>query len=96
MLAGNRSDLGGGLHVVDVAARAVWQTTNPENARLSDLNKRELGLMLPLMFLMIFMGVYPRVFLDRSKASVDVLRARITATPAGGTYTTKNLNGKSE
>ncbi len=40
----NRSDLGGGLHAVDVAARRVWQVTNPENARLLDLNTRELGL----------------------------------------------------
>ncbi|HJU92966.1 MAG TPA: NADH-quinone oxidoreductase subunit M [Pyrinomonadaceae bacterium] len=65
--------------------------TNPENAELADLNKREIGLLLPLMVLMLFMGVYPRVFLDRSKASVESIRARVSASPAGGSYTTSNI-----
>src|SRR5690242_13197951 len=63
--------------------------TNPENAGLSDLNKRELGLLVPLLVLMLFMGVYPRVFLDRSKASVETIRARVSTSPAGGSYTTE-------
>ena len=62
--------------------------TNPENAELPDLNKREIGLLVPLMILMLFMGVYPRVFLDRSKASVESIRDRVSASPAGGSYTT--------
>ncbi|HEX5875247.1 MAG TPA: NADH-quinone oxidoreductase subunit M [Pyrinomonadaceae bacterium] len=64
--------------------------TNPENERLTDLNRRELGLLLPLLFLMLFMGVYPRVFLDRSQASVESIRARVATPPAGGSYTTSN------
>ncbi|HKR22741.1 MAG TPA: NADH-quinone oxidoreductase subunit M [Pyrinomonadaceae bacterium] len=71
-------------------------TTNPENARLRDLNPRELGLLLPLLFLMLFMGVYPRVFLDRSKPSVAVIRDRIMQTTTGGSYTTVNFNSKTE
>jgi len=63
--------------------------TNEENASLPDLNRRELGLIFPLLVLMLFMGVYPRVFLDRSKASVETIRARVSGSPAGGTYTTK-------
>ena len=63
--------------------------TNPENAELSDLNSRELGLLVPLLVLMLFMGVYPRVFLDRSKASVETIRARVSTSPAGGSYTTQ-------
>ena len=59
------------------------ETTNPENARLRDLNPRELALILPLMLLMLFMGVYPRPFLDRSKAAVEVIRARVTQSQAG-------------
>ena len=64
------------------------KVTNPENSELPDLNPREIGLLLPLMILMLFMGVYPRVFLDRSRASVESIRARITTTEAGGSYTT--------
>ena len=62
--------------------------TNPENAELPDLNKREIGLLMPLMILMLFMGVYPRVFLDQSRASVALIRDRVFANPAGGSYTT--------
>jgi NADH-quinone oxidoreductase subunit M len=72
------------------------ETTNPENARLRDLNTRELGLILPLMLLMLFMGVYPRPFLDRSKAAVEFLRARVTQSQAGGSYQTANLERRSE
>ena len=65
--------------------------TNPENAGLLDLNKRELGLLLPLLVLMLFMGVYPRVFLDRSKPSVVAIRDRVSGSQAGGSYTTEVL-----
>jgi NADH-quinone oxidoreductase subunit M len=65
--------------------------TNPENAGLLDLNKREIGLLVPLLVLMLFMGVYPRVFLDRSKPSVETIRARVSTSPAGGSYTKEVL-----
>ena len=65
--------------------------TNPENAKLKDLNSREVGLLIPLLVLMLFMGVYPRVFLDRSQASVAAIRARVTQTDAGGSYTAAEL-----
>jgi len=63
------------------------EVTNPENARLKDLNSRELGLLLPLLFLMLFMGVYPRVFLDRSQPSVAAIRDRVNRNAAGGEFT---------
>lgn len=68
--------------------------TNEENASLLDLNKRELGLIFPLLLLMLFMGVYPRVFLDRSKASVVAIRDRVSGSAAGGTYTTSIFSRK--
>jgi NADH-quinone oxidoreductase subunit M len=55
-----------------------------ENAHLPDLNAREVGLLVPLLILMLFMGVYPRVFLDRSRESVAAVRS-IVAAPEGGT-----------
>ena len=67
------------------------EVNNPENAALSDLNRRETALLVPLLILMLFMGVYPRVFLDRSKASVETIRARVMANPAGGSYTTSDM-----
>lgn len=72
------------------------ETSNPENARLSDLNTRELGLILPLMLLMLFMGVYPRPFLDRSQAAVEKIRERVMQTPSGGSIETANLERRAE
>jgi NADH-quinone oxidoreductase subunit M len=72
------------------------ETNNPDNARLRDLNARELGLIIPLMLLMLFMGVYPRPFLDRSKAAVETIRARVIRTPAGGSIETANLERRAE
>src|SRR5829696_8657053 len=78
------------VYMLWMLQRVVFgKITNSENATLSDLNHREMGLLLPLLILMLFMGVYPRVFLDRSKASVEIIRARVGSSPAGGSYTTK-------
>src|SRR5689334_23660674 len=67
------------------------EVTNPENARLTDLNSREIGLVLPLMLLMLFMGVYPRVFLDRSGPSVAAIQERVNTAPTSGSFTTAEV-----
>jgi NADH-quinone oxidoreductase subunit M len=80
------------VYMLWMLQRVVFgKVTNPENAELQDLNGREIGLMLPLLFLMLFMGVYPRVFLDNSKLSVEAIRARVPASAAGGSYTTSDI-----
>jgi NADH-quinone oxidoreductase subunit M len=60
------------------------KTTNPSNRKLTDLTARELGLIAPLLFLMVFMGVYPRPFLERSREAVVAIEQRLTRR-AGGT-----------
>jgi NADH-quinone oxidoreductase subunit M len=85
------------VYMLWMLQRVVFgKITNPENAGLSDLNKRELGLLVPLLVLMLFMGVYPRVFLDRSKPSVETIRARVSSSPAGGSYTTEVVRQDSQ
>jgi NADH:ubiquinone oxidoreductase subunit 4 (subunit M) len=42
--------------------------------------------MLPLILLMLVMGVYPRVFLDRSQASVEAVRKPVATPQAGGSF----------
>jgi NADH-quinone oxidoreductase subunit M len=69
--------------------------TNSENQGLRDLSRREVGLLLPLLFLMIFMGVYPRVFLDRTRASVEAVRMRVKSTPAQGSFANAQESGQS-
>jgi NADH-quinone oxidoreductase subunit M len=83
-----------GTGVIWAAVYMLWmlqrvvfgEVTNPKNAKLQDLNAREIGLLIPLMVLMLFMGVYPRVFLDRSQASVEAVRSRIPLSEAGGSF----------
>lgn len=87
-----------GTGVIWAAVYMLWmlqrvvfgKTTNPENAKLQDLNSREIGLMLPLLALMLFMGVYPNVFLNRSKASVQAVRNRVAAPATGGSFEALN------
>ena len=62
------------------------RVTNPENRRLSDLNWREIGLLAPLLVLMVYMGVYPRPFLARSRASVESVRARVVSAGSQGVF----------
>ena len=75
------------VYMLWMLQRVVFgKITNPANATLTDLNAREIGLMLPLLILMLVMGVVPRPFLDRSKASVEAVRARVAAPPTGGSF----------
>jgi NADH-quinone oxidoreductase subunit M len=80
------------VYMLWMIQRVVFgQITKPENATLSDLNAREVGLLIPLLVLMLFMGVYPRPFLDRSKGAVEEIRARVAA-PTAGTFASAEEN----
>jgi NADH-quinone oxidoreductase subunit M len=76
-----------GTGVIWAAVYMLWmlqrvvfgRIRHPENAHLSDLNVREFVLLAPLLILMLFMGVYPRPFLDRSRDGVAAVRARLAA-----------------
>ncbi|HEV2884146.1 MAG TPA: NADH-quinone oxidoreductase subunit M [Pyrinomonadaceae bacterium] len=82
------------VYMLWMLQRVVFgKLTNPDNAKLSDLNTREIGLLVPLLVLMLFMGVYPRVFLDRSKASVEEVRVRVAGPPPGGSFA-ENLRSR--
>lgn len=75
------------VYMLWMLQRVVFgKLTKPENANLPDLNAREIGLLIPLLALMLFMGVCPRPFLDRSKGSVEEIRARVGAPPTGGSF----------
>jgi NADH-quinone oxidoreductase subunit M len=49
------------------------ELNNPKNQVLKDLNVREVAIMLPLIALIFFMGVYPRPFIDSMAPSIDRL-----------------------
>ena len=64
---------------------------NPANARLRDLTPREIGLLAPLLLLMLFMGVYPGLFLRRSAESVKIVQHRLESSQSGGSFAAENL-----
>jgi len=74
-----------GTGVIFAAVYLLWmiqrvffgKVTNEKNKGLSDLSYREIGLIAPLLFLMVFMGVYPRPFLDAAKDSVNAIQKRV-------------------
>jgi NADH-quinone oxidoreductase subunit M len=82
-----------GTGVILAAVYLLWMVqrvffgkiTNEKNRTLRDLSFREIGVMLPLLFLMVFMGVYPKPFLNRSKESIVAVEKRLENRQAGGT-----------
>jgi len=72
------------VYMLWMLQRVVFGTkTSDANASLPDLNPREVALILPLVALMLFMGVYPGPFLNRSRASIEAAR-RFVLNPQGG------------
>jgi NADH-quinone oxidoreductase subunit M len=69
------------IGVILAAAYLLWalqrmiynKLDKPQNAALTDLNWRELGLLVPILAGIIWMGVYPKPVLDRMEASARKL-----------------------
>jgi NADH-quinone oxidoreductase subunit M len=49
---------------------------NPKNQTLSDLNAREIAIMVPLIVLIFVMGLYPNPFIDKMDPAIQKLIAR--------------------
>jgi NADH-quinone oxidoreductase subunit M len=71
----------------------------PENRNLPDLSRRELTVLMPLVVVMLWMGVYPKPFLERTEQTVvelleevernrSVMRPRVAAA-TGGAHATR-------
>jgi NADH-quinone oxidoreductase subunit M len=90
-----------GTGVIFAAVYLLWmiqrvffgEVRNDENKGLADLSWREIGLMVPLLILMVFMGVYPGPFLDRAKESVTNIQKRVIH-QAGGEIEHAEIVGK--
>jgi NADH-quinone oxidoreductase subunit M len=73
--------------VIFAAAYLLWALqriiynplTKPENKILPDLNWREIGLLVPLLFAIVWMGVYPAPLLDRTRDAAARLVHRVEA-----------------
>ena len=56
--------------------------SRPANRGIADLNRREIAILVPLVALIIWIGVYPRPFLDRMEPTVLRLVDHLNAAPA--------------
>ncbi len=91
-----------GTGVIFAAVYLLWmvqrvffgKVTNEKNNGLLDLNFREIGLMAPLLFLMVFMGVYPKPILDASRASVLAIQKSVIGETKGGTVSELKIRNK--
>jgi NADH-quinone oxidoreductase subunit M len=71
--------------VIFAAAYLLWALqriiynplVKPENKLLPDLNWREIGLLVPLLFAIVWMGVYPAPVLDRTRDAAARLVHRV-------------------
>src|SRR5688572_5739065 len=74
-----------GTGVIFAAVYLLWmiqrvffgKITNDKNRSLADLSRREIGLIVPLVFLMVYMGVYPPPFLDSTHSAVSEIQKRV-------------------
>jgi NADH-quinone oxidoreductase subunit M len=70
--------------------RVMYGTNdNPENQNLSDVNSREMWTLVPLAILIIWIGVYPKSFLDFSSQSTKAVVEKIEAIRTGTNTTLK-------
>lgn len=80
-----------GTGVIFAAVYLLWmmqrvffgKVTNEKNRHLADLSWREIGLIVPLIILMVFMGVYPRPFLARTEANVKAIELNVMKSAGG-------------
>ncbi|MGH3851085.1 MAG: hypothetical protein ACRDRT_15565, partial [Pseudonocardiaceae bacterium] len=65
------------LYLLWAYQRVFHGTPEGANAEFGEITKRELVVMAPLLFLIVFMGVYPKPVLDRIAPAVDVLVSHV-------------------
>jgi NADH-quinone oxidoreductase subunit M len=77
----------GALGIVLGAAYMLWMyqrvffgpLENPENAKLQDLDRREIGYLLPIVVLCFWIGLYPAPFFRVLQQPVDYVVAKVDA-----------------
>jgi len=75
--------------------RVVWgQVTNEKNRDLQDLSLREIAIFAPLLLFIIWIGVYPSTFLNKTKATTDnflVMMEKAKTTQVAQTHVPKGV-----
>jgi NADH-quinone oxidoreductase subunit M len=76
-VAGMLASLGvllGAVYMLTLCRKILFgPLDNPENKELKDLSAKEFGYLVPLALLAVLMGVFPNVFIDKTKPSIERL-----------------------
>ncbi|HYH08015.1 MAG TPA: NADH-quinone oxidoreductase subunit M, partial [Thermoanaerobaculia bacterium] len=68
----------GAAYLLWLYQRVFWgPLDNPANATLTDVNRRELGLMLALIALMVWIGIYPKPLFDKMERPVNYIVQKV-------------------
>jgi NADH-quinone oxidoreductase subunit M len=68
----------GAVYMLSLYQRTMFgKVENPKNEKLLDLNAREFATFAPLIVLAVWIGLYPKPFLDRLDTSVQRVMARV-------------------
>jgi NADH-quinone oxidoreductase subunit M len=66
------------FYMLPMVQKTVFNAlTRPANRSIPDLNRREIGLLIPLIAIILWLGVYPRPILERMEPSVGRLIERV-------------------
>jgi NADH-quinone oxidoreductase subunit M len=66
------------FYMLPMVQRTVFNALTKEpNRRIPDLNFREIGILLPLVVIILWLGVYPRPVLDRMEPAVTRIVERV-------------------
>jgi NADH-quinone oxidoreductase subunit M len=71
----------------------LGKVTDPANASMGDIGTRDRTVLIPIVIMMLWMGVYPAPFLRRMDASLEMVRKRVhdSRAPEGG-YRVRQFN----
>ena len=87
----------GAIYMLWMFRRVIFgPLNNPENQKLQDLNGREWFILAPMIFLIVYMGVYPQPFLSRMQPAVDVNLKRIFTMPVIPVAAQSGVSGGAE
>jgi NADH-quinone oxidoreductase subunit M len=108
VLAGSfaRSKIYGSLAALSMVLGAVYmlwmyqrvflgKLTNPANASITDIGLREKFLLLPIILMMLWIGVYSAPFLSRMEASLQLVQQRIEDARGGESIQVERLRTSS-
>ena len=88
--------------VIFAAAYLLWaiqrilfnSLDKPVNAHVPDLNWREIGLLVPLLVAIVWLGVYPKPVLDRMQGSAERVVRQVEAGASGVRETASTVGGR--